>query len=194
MTAFYVFRALFVTFFGEYRGDAHPHESPPSMTLPLVGLAILSTVGGFLNVPHFLEAMFPLAEGGHDAVLVYIALGTGLAGIAIAYIFYVVSPTIPQSIASGLGSIYRLVLNKFYVDEIYDFLVIRPVLTSSRDVFWAMDRVVVDGAVNGVASQARAVGRVLRSWQTGSIRTYASWVAIGSVIIMLIVSIAGGVR
>ena len=194
MTAFYVFRALFVTFFGEYRGDAHPHESPPSMTLPLVGLAILSTVGGFLNVPHFLEAMFPLAEGGHDATLVYIALATGLGGILLAYVFYVVNPAIPQGIANGLGAIYRLVVNKFYVDEIYDFLVVRPVLTSSRDVFWAMDRVIVDGAVNGVASQARAVGRVLRSWQTGSIRTYASWVAIGSVIIMLIVSIAGGVR
>ena len=194
MTAFYVFRALFVTFFGEYRGHAHPHESPPSMTLPLVGLAFLSTVGGFLNVPHFLEAMFPLAEGGHDATLVYIALATGLGGILLAYVFYVVNPGIPQSIANGLGAIYRLVVNKFYVDEIYDFLVVRPVLTSSRDVFWAMDRVIVDGAVNGVASQARAVGRVLRSWQTGSIRTYASWVAIGSVIIMLIVSIAGGVR
>lgn len=194
MTAFYVFRALFVTFFGEYRGHAHPHESPPSMTLPLIGLAVLSTVGGFLNVPHFLEAMFPLAEGGHDAVLVYIALGTGLSGIALAYVFYVVNPRIPESIANGLGAVYRLVVNKFYVDEIYDFLVVRPVLTSSRDVFWAMDRVVVDGAVNGVASQARAVGRVLRGWQTGSIRTYASWIAIGSVIIMLIVSIAGGVR
>ncbi|MCC6263842.1 MAG: NADH-quinone oxidoreductase subunit L [Bryobacterales bacterium] len=194
MTAFYVFRALFVTFFGEYRGTAHPHESPPSMTLPLVGLAVLSTVGGFLNVPHFLEAMFPLAEGGHDAILVYIAAGTGIAGILLAYLFYVANQRIPEGIANGLGAIYRLVTNKFYVDEIYDFLVVRPVLTSSRDVFWAMDRVIVDGAVNGVASQARAVGRVLRGWQTGSIRTYASWIAIGSVIIMLIVSITGGVR
>lgn len=194
MTAFYVFRALFVTFFGEYRGKAHPHESPASMTLPLIGLAVLSTVGGFLNVPQFLEPMFPLAEGGHNALLVYIALGSGLTGIVLAYVFYVLNPRLPESIANGLGGAYRLVLNKFYIDEIYDFLVVRPVLWSARDVFWAMDRVVVDGAVNGVASQARAVGRVLRSWQTGSIRTYASWVVIGSVIIMLIVSIAGGVR
>ncbi|MCZ2157446.1 MAG: NADH-quinone oxidoreductase subunit L, partial [Bryobacterales bacterium] len=131
----YVFRALFVTFFGEYRGTAHPHESPPSMTLPLVGLAVLSTVGGFLNVPHFLEAMFPLAEGGHDAILVYIAAGTGIAGILLAYLFYVVNQRIPEGIANGLGAIYRLVVNKFYVDEIYDFLVVRPLLTSSRDVF-----------------------------------------------------------
>ncbi len=194
MTAFYVFRALFVTFFGEYRGEAHPHESPTSMTLPLIGLAVLSTVGGFLNVPQFLEPMFPLAEGGHNALLVYIALGSGLTGIVLAYVFYVLNPRLPESIANGLGGAYRLVLHKFYIDEIYHSLVVRPVLWSARDVFWAMDRVVVDGAVNGVASQARAVGRVLRSWQTGSIRTYASWVVIGSVIIMLIVSIAGGVR
>jgi NADH-quinone oxidoreductase subunit L len=151
-------------------------------------------VGGFLNVPQFLEPMFPLAEGGHNALLVYIALGSGLTGIVLAYVFYVLNPRLPESIANGLGGAYRLVLNKFYIDEIYDSLVVRPVLWSARDVFWAMDRVIVDGAVNGVASQARAVGRVLRSWQTGSIRTYASWVVIGSVIIMLIVSIAGGVR
>jgi NADH-quinone oxidoreductase subunit L len=194
VTAFYVFRALFVTFFGEYRGHAHPHESPASMTLPLVALAVLSVGGGFLNVPHFLEPMIPVPEVGHDSTLVFIALGAGLAGIALSYVFYVLSPTLPQSIASGLGAIYRLVLNKFYVDEIYDFAVVRPLLSSSKSVFWAMDKAVVDGAVNGVASQARSVGRVLRSWQSGSIRTYASWVVIGSVIIMLIVSVAGGVR
>ncbi len=194
LTAFYVFRALFVTFFGEYRGNAHPHESPPSMTMPLVGLAVLATVGGFWNVPRFLSPLFPLAEGGHDVTLVYIALGTGLFGICLAYVFYILKPGIPESLANGLGALYRWVLNKFYVDEIYDFLVIRPVLWSSREVFWAMDRVIVDGAVNGVAGGAQAVGRVLRSWQTGSIRTYASWVVIGSVVIMLIVSITGGIR
>ncbi len=194
VTAFYVFRALFVTFFGEYRGDAHPHESPASMTLPLVALALLSAVGGFLNVPHFLEPIFPLAEGEHNSLLVYISLGAGLLGIALAYVFYVVSPGIPARISDGLGAVYRLVSNKFYVDEIYDFLIVRPLLSSSKSVFWAMDRLVVDGAVNGVAAQARSVGHVLRSWQSGSIRTYASWVVIGSVIIMLIVSVAGGVR
>jgi NADH-quinone oxidoreductase subunit L len=109
-------------------------------------------------------------------------------------VFYVVSPGIPARISDGLGAIYRLVSNKFYVDEIYDFLIVRPLLSSSKSVFWAMDRLVVDGAVNGVAAQARSVGHVLRSWQSGSIRTYASWVVIGSVIIMLIVSVAGGVR
>src|SRR5690606_22886972 len=92
VTAFYVFRALFVTFFGSYRGEAHPHESPRSMTLPLIVLALLSAGGGFLNVPQYLAPMFPLAEGGHDLSLVLISLGAGLFGIATAYIFYVAKP------------------------------------------------------------------------------------------------------
>jgi len=196
VTAFYVFRALFVTFFGSYRGEAHPHESPKSMTLPLIALALLSMGGGFLNVPHYLEPMFPLDHGaGHDMSLVLISLGAGLLGITFAYIFYVAKPELPAQIASSLGGVHRLVLNKFYVDEIYDFLFVKPLMKSSRSFFWpVMDVAVIDGAVNGVASQARAVGRVLRAWQSGSIRTYASWVVVGSVIILLIVSVAGGVR
>lgn len=196
VTAFYVFRALFVTFFGNYRGEAHPHESPKSMTLPLIALALLSMGGGFLNVPHYLEPMFPLDHGaGHDMSLVLISLGAGLLGITFAYIFYVAKPELPAQIASSLGGVHRLVLNKFYVDEIYDFLFVKPLMKSSRSFFWpVMDVAVIDGAVNGVASQARAVGRVLRAWQSGSIRTYASWVVVGSVIILLIVSVAGGVR
>jgi NADH-quinone oxidoreductase subunit L len=195
MTAFYVFRALFVTFFGSYRGEAHPHESPKSMTLPLVALALLSLGGGFLNVPHFLEPMFPLGDHGHDFMLVAVALGAGLLGILLAFIFYVVKPELPGQIAASAGGIHRLVLNKFYVDEIYDALFVKPLLRSSRAFFWPiMDVRLIDGAVNGVAAQARNAGRVLRSWQSGSIRTYASWVVVGSVVILLIVTMAGGVR
>ncbi len=195
MTAFYVFRALFVTFFGSYRGDAHPHESPKSMTLPLVALALLSLGGGFLNVPQFLQPMFPLGDHGHDVTLVAIALGAGLLGILMAFVFYVAKPELPGQIAASAGGLHRLVFNKFYVDEIYDALFVKPLLQSSRAFFWPiMDTKLIDGAVNGVAAQARNVGRVLRSWQSGSIRTYASWVVVGSVVILLIVTMAGGVR
>jgi NADH-quinone oxidoreductase subunit L len=195
VTAFYVFRALFVTFFGSYRGEAHPHESPRSMTMPLVALAVLSLGGGFLNVPHFLEPMFPLAGEAHDFTLVAIALGAGLAGIFIAYLFYVVKPEIPNQIAASAAGLHRLVLNKFYVDEIYDTLFVRPIMQSSKAFFWPiMDAKMIDGAVNGIASQSRAIGRVLRGWQSGSIRTYASWVVVGSVIILAIVSMVGGAR
>lgn len=195
VTAFYVFRALFVTFFGSYRGEAHPHESPRSMTLPLVVLALLSAAGGFLNVPHFLEPMFPAEAAAHDFTLVAIALGAGLLGIFVAYVLYIVKPELPARLAASAGPLYRLVLGKFYVDELYDMVFVRPLLNSSRLFFWpVMDARVIDGAVNGIATQARNVGRVLRSWQTGSIRTYASWVVVGSVVILVIVSVAGGVR
>src|SRR5207253_5735183 len=85
MTAFYVFRAMFLTFFGEYRGHEHPHESPAVMTIPLAVLALLSLGGGFLNVPHFLEPVIPLAKEGGDLGLMVISVAAGLAGIALAY-------------------------------------------------------------------------------------------------------------
>src|SRR6185295_8472721 len=93
MTAFYVSRAMFLCFFGSYRGHHHPHESPLVMWGPLAVLAGLSVGGGwYFKVTHYLEPMFPLNEGAHDEMLVYISVGSGLAGIAIAYVMYVMSP------------------------------------------------------------------------------------------------------
>ncbi len=92
MTAFYVFRAVFLAFFGNYRGEGHPHESPPVMTLPLAALAVLSLGGGYFDVPGWLEPLFPRAEAGHDAFLVYVSVLAGLSGIALAYVFYVLKP------------------------------------------------------------------------------------------------------
>src|SRR6185436_855244 len=103
MTAFYVFRAVFMTFFGTYRGDHHPHESPAVMTVPLMALALLSLGGGFIDVPKWLEPLFPAAEGHHDFTLVAISVIAGLAGIAIAYMIYVVRPGLADSIAASFG-------------------------------------------------------------------------------------------
>ncbi|MCC6394068.1 MAG: NADH-quinone oxidoreductase subunit L, partial [Bryobacterales bacterium] len=98
MTAFYVSRAMFLCFFGSYRGHHHPHESPFVMWGPLAVLAVLSVIGGwYFNVPHYLAPMFPLAEGAHDETLVYISVAFGLGGIALAYLMYVVSPGIPDA-------------------------------------------------------------------------------------------------
>src|SRR6202166_3933097 len=121
MTAFYVFRALFMTFFGEYRGHAHPHESPLVMTLPLAALAVLSLGGGFIHVPGWLAPLFPAAaEGGDDTILMGISVAAGLIGIALAYVMYVLKPGMADSIAASFGGLYRLVYNKYFVDEIYD--------------------------------------------------------------------------
>jgi len=136
-----------------------------------------------------------LVEQAHDFTLVAIALGSGLAGILLAYFLYIAKPELPARIVASLGGLHRLVFNKFYVDELYDLLFVHPLIRSSRSFFWpVVDTLIIDGAVNGVAAQARNVGRVLRSWQSGSIRTYASWVVVGSVVILLIVTMAGGVR
>ncbi len=159
MTAFYVFRALFMTFFGAYRGDAHPHESPPTITLPLAALAVLSLAGGFIRVPQWLEPMFPFKEGGEDTMLMAISVAAGLAGIGLAYVMYVLRPGMADGMARSLGGLYRLVYNKYFVDEIYDAAVVRPLVGGSRWVLWkGMDAGVIDGLVNLVGIEARPVG------------------------------------
>src|SRR5262249_3011081 len=132
MTAFYVFRAFFLTFFGEYRGGEHgdhhhhPHESPPVMWIPLAILAILSIVGGFaFNIPRFLEPVFPLHEGMAQPWLTYVSVAFGLGGIALAALFYLVAPGIPDALSRGLSAVYTLIYNKYFVDELYDATVVR---------------------------------------------------------------------
>jgi len=196
MTAFYVFRAIFMAFFGTYRGHEHPHESPPVMYLPLVVLAALSLGGGFIQVPAFLEKFFPSGEVPEDTTLMAISVAFGLAGIALAYLMYVVKPGMADSFAGSVKGLYTLVYNKYFVDEIYDAAVVKPVVGGSRTVLWkTVDAGLIDGLVNGVGSFARGMGGILRRMQSGSIRSYASWVLLGSVLLIVtIVGILGGVR
>ncbi|MBI3473057.1 MAG: NADH-quinone oxidoreductase subunit L [Candidatus Solibacter usitatus] len=193
MTAFYVSRAMFLAFFGEPRGHHHPHESPPVMTAPLAVLALLSLAGGFLDVPKFLEPLFPLSEGAHDFALVAISVVAGLAGIALAALFYVVKPGLADAVANALGGLYTLVYNKYFVDELYDAAVVRPVETGSREALWkGVDAGLIDGAANGVASIARATGGLLRLIQSGNIRSYATWVVFGSILVLVAIGLVGG--
>jgi NADH-quinone oxidoreductase subunit L len=194
MTAFYVFRAMFMTFFGEYRGHAHPHESPVSMWGPLAVLAVLSVVGGFLfNVPRILNAMFPIAEEADRPALMYISVLAGVIGISLAYYMYVVSRDLPQRVAKSLGALYTLVYNKYFVDEVYDATVVHPVVEGSRSVLWhGVDQGFIDGLVNGVGYESKAVGGVLRLMQSGNIRSYATWVVLGSVALLIALGLAGG--
>jgi NADH-quinone oxidoreductase subunit L len=199
MTAFYVFRAFFLCFFGDYRGKAHPHESPYVMTIPLAILAILSVIGGWLfKVPEYLSPVLPLAaEEGNDLGPMLISVAFGLGGIALAYLFYVARPGLADQLASSMSSLYKLIYNKYFVDEIYDAAVVNPVMSGSREVLWkGMDVAVIDGTVNGVGSTARGVGSILKLLQSGSIRSYATWVLLGSVGILSLVALGlmGGVR
>jgi NADH-quinone oxidoreductase subunit L len=195
MTAFYVFRSIFLAFFGDYRGHHHPHESPLVMTVPLMILAVLSLAGGFIPIPHFLEPMFPHIEEGHDAWLAYVATGAGLAGIVLAYLFYVARPALADSMGRTFGTAYRWLYNKYFVDEAYDAMVIEPVVQGSRSVLWrGFDVRLIDGIVNAIGYRSRNVGGALRRLQSGNIRSYAAWVVFGSIVIIAYMGLAGGAR
>ena len=187
LTAFYVFRAMFLAFFGKYRGDAHPHESPPVMLIPLAVLALLSIAGGFVfKIPAFLGTVFPATEVKEDATLMAISTAAGLIGIFLAWLMYVARPGMADAFAGGVKGLYALVYNKYFVDEIYDAAVVRPLVGGSRAVLWkGVDAGVIDGAVNGVGARAQRLGGVLKLLQSGNIRSYATWVVVGSVVVIV---------
>ncbi|HEX4135982.1 MAG TPA: NADH-quinone oxidoreductase subunit L [Bryobacteraceae bacterium] len=192
MTAFYVWRAFWMTFLGEYKGHGHPHESPWSMLAPLVVLAVLSIGGGFFfNVPHMLDSMFPVAEGVENMNLTYISVAFGIGGIALSYYMYVVNTQLPESIASAFGWLYKLIYNKYFIDEIYDATVVHPTIEGSRVLLWhGMDQGVIDGIVNGVGTQSKSIGGVLKLLQSGNIRSYATWVVLGAVALLVIMGVS----
>ena len=202
MTAFYVFRAMFMTFFGEYRGHEHPHESPPSMLIPLVILAVLSLGGGYLfKIPEFLSALFQPSinkamEVPEDLSLMLISVAAGVAGIAVAWLMYIARPGMADSLAAAFRLPYQLIYNKWFVDEIYDAAVVKPVVGGSRVVLWkGVDSGLIDGSVNGVGSAARNIGSLLRMMQSGNVRSYATWVLLGSVLLIVAMwTAAGGIR
>lgn len=192
LTAFYVFRSIFLAFFGEYRGDAHPHESPPVMTIPLVVLALLSLGGGFLPVPQFLEPMFPQVRAEHDTTLVIFSVVAGVLGIVIAYFFYVLRPDAAEALARNFHGLYRVLYNKYFVDEAYDAVVVQPVVEGSRALLWrGADVGLIDRLVNAIGEWARSTGAFLRRWQSGYIRSYAAGIVLGSVLLVLIMGLGG---
>jgi NADH-quinone oxidoreductase subunit L len=194
MTAFYVWRAFWMTFWGEYKGHGHPHESPWSMLGPLMVLAVLSLGGGFFfNVPQILSGMFPIKEAGPDeALLMGISIAAGLAGIAISYFMYVMQPGLPGKVASSLGGLYTLIYNKYFVDEAYDAVIVEPVVHGSEVLLWkVVDKGIIDGVVNGVGHQSQGIGGVLRRIQSGNIRSYATWVLTGALVLLVALGVGG---
>jgi NADH-quinone oxidoreductase subunit L len=198
MTAFYVWRAFWMTFWGDYRGHGHPHESSWTMLGPLVVLAVLSVVGGFVfNVPEILSGMFPIEKaaetgGPGEMVLTLISVAFGLGGMALSYLMYVVSPGIPDKVTSALGGVYTLVYNKYFVDEAYDAAIVHPLIQGSESVLWkTVDAGLIDGIVNGAGTQSQGIGNMLRLLQSGNIRSYATWVVIGAVALIVAIGIGG---
>jgi NADH-quinone oxidoreductase subunit L len=162
------------------------------MTLPLIVLAFLSFAGGFLfDVPRYLSQFFPVSDAsGQNALLQIVAASVGAIGILLAVAFYLVRPGIPEALARNLGGTYTLVYNKFFVDEIYDAAIVQPTLVGSRTVLLkGVDRGLLDGIVSGTGETVRGAGEVFRQIQSGNIRSYATWVVLGSVFVLILVGI-----
>jgi NADH-quinone oxidoreductase subunit L len=192
MTAFYVFRAFFMAFFGDYRGHHHPHESPFVMWGPLAVLAALSLGGGFINVPKYLEPLFPVSEGTLPSYVAWTPMVAGLAGIALAYVLYVLAPGLPDAITNAFRPAYTLLYNKYFIDEAYDSAIVNPVIDGSRSLLWrTIDAGAIDGTVNGVGKTARNIGDLLRHAQSGYIRSYAGWVVAGAIIVVIVMGLKG---
>jgi NADH-quinone oxidoreductase subunit L len=217
ITSFYMFRLLFMTFFGDYKGvqvddhgrahlahgeDAHghgePHESPMVMLVPLMILALLSLVGGLVGIgnrfEHFLEPVFGtgFTEGTAEAAssvkeytLMGISVLVAFAGAFLAWFLYISQPYLPQKIADGLNGFYTAVLNKYYVDEFYAKLFVKPLIDGSTSILWqGVDRKVIDDTVNNAADSARTISDEARQMQSGNLRSYAGWIAAGSAVVI----------
>ena len=210
ITSFYMFRLLYMTFFGDYRGaeaeadahghsadahDAHghgvPHESPMVMLVPLMILALLSLVGGLVGIgnrfENFLTPVFGSAESVETAshstelLLMAVSVAVALLGWWLAYLLYSKRPELPQKIADALNGLYVAVVHKYYVDELYAALFVKPLIDGSTRILWqGVDRRVIDAAVNDAGDGARHVSDEARHMQSGNIRSYAGWIAAGS--------------
>jgi NADH-quinone oxidoreductase subunit L len=191
MTAFYIFRVYFYTFAGGLRSPgAHPHESPMIMVVPLLVLASLALLGGFLGpwVDSFLGPVFGhIAVHPHDNALEAIALVAGIGGIATAGLLYMVSKDRLSLFKEAMAPVYDLLLNKYYVDEIYDYLIVRP--TKAIGVFLEQkaEREGFDFTVDQIGLQVKEVSHVISLWQSGKVRGYALNMIVGVVTILLFV-------
>ena len=233
ITSFYMFRLWFMTFFGEYRGetahghkeDAHGHghggvhESPKIMLVPLVILAVLSFVGGWVGVPgslggnnHFDKFLGPvfrtstpgvngeLAQPGEMApperetegpepktgfstelVFTGISVLAGLLGLFLAWLFYLRRPELPDRMVASFHGLYHAVADKYWIDELYQALFVNPLIAISSIVFWrGIDQGVIDATLDGSADGARELSDSVRHMQSGNLRSYAGWVAMGA--------------
>ena len=212
LTAFYMFRLIYLTFHGSERMDdqtrAHLHESPRSMTVPLIILAVLAVVGGWVGLPHlfavnhfenWLEPVMAgvpgsnagehvLAAGagntGLEMVLMVLSVLLVIGAILLARRVYNLSPQTATRWREKLSGLYQVLVNKYWVDEIYGALIVRPLLSLSMFLWKICDVILIDGIINGVATIYGDVSQVARRGQTGRLRTYATIFAGGVAVIL----------
>jgi len=200
LTSFYMFRLWYLAFMGQSREpDVHPHESSWSMLGPLVILAFLSVAGGWIGIDRFGAFLAPVvgavvdpatAPGGRqlDIGLSVMAVGVALLGWLIADRFYRKRPEAPAQLAAAHPTGYKILLNKYYVDEIYSFTIVKPLLALSKYILeWIVDIGLLGGLAFLLAGLATLGGAILQRWQSGNLRSYAAWLAVGAAALLLFI-------
>ena len=205
LTAFYSFRLIFLTFHGKFRGtheqEHHLHESPKAMTIPLVILCIGAVASGWVGIPHllgggahFTEFLKPVlghpeAHGTHaeEWMVMAISIIAGFSGIGLAVLFYLVKTDIPVSLAQKFNAAYEVLWNKYYVDELYSFIIVRPTIWIAKNILIGItDTKIIEAVVNGIPKGIGEFSRILRKVQTGLLQHYAAIMALGLLIIMVV--------
>ncbi len=204
LTAFYMTRLMALTFWGKSRVPAsvHPHESPPTMTIPLIVLAVLSAIGGWIGIPHVigenlghipnvLEQWFhhavvavpgiAEAEASEEWMLMGVSVALAALSAFTAYHFYVKDLTKPEKVAKASGPIYQLIFNKFFVDELYFKTIINPLIKLSQNIWLYIDVNFIDKATYFVSDLVKGGGQLVRNFQNGNIQQYAMYIALGIV-------------
>jgi NADH-quinone oxidoreductase subunit L len=208
MTAFYMFRLYFMTFEGKEKFDhhkVHPHESPKVMTYPLVVLAVLSAIGGFIGVPEifsgehgnlfhsWLAPVFKTAEmklmhfGGHshfeELLLMIISVVAAASAIFYARYVYLKKPEVAEKTSSRFKGAYKVLLNKYFLDEAYDATVVNPIVKGSEKILWKIaDNKIIDGLINYLAKLIDIISGVMKKIQTGVAQSYALVMVLGILI------------
>ncbi|MFH1071795.1 MAG: NADH-quinone oxidoreductase subunit L, partial [Candidatus Glassbacteria bacterium] len=212
LTAFYMFRLLFLTFHGQCRADQHTrshlHESPPLMTLPLAALGVLSVIGGVVGIPEALGGnnafhhwLAPLLGNENGAVamaaeahrypesveylMLVVSVAVALTGIGLAWKLYIRQPEKPAQIARSWPITYQLVYNKYYVDEIYNVFIVQPVKLGSTYLLWKFfDAGIIDGLVNLTGSLVKGLSRLAARLQNGYAQAYAITFILGVALVL----------
>ena len=195
LTSFYMFRLWYLAFFGKPRSpELHPHESPWSMLGPLVILALLSIGGGWIGIEKFSTFLAPAVgplplESGNATLewtLTGCAIAAGVLGWAISHFLYFARPEKPAELATSLAGPYKLLLNKYWIDEIYNALFVKPLLMISRFLLeWVVEFAILGGLAWLLAGIATLSGAILQKWQSGNLRSYAAWLAAGAAALLL---------
>ena len=195
LTAFYMCRLFFVAFMGPEKAENHPQESPWSMTIPLMILAFFSVIGGWAALPeHNFAYYVHYGEFEHEAidwVLAGISVLAGALGIGLAYTIYLKKSITAESIVARFPGVYKILSNKYYIDEIYLWIIHNVMDGLGKLLYW-FDIYIVDGIINGIALLTRGSAKVLRRTSTGQVQTYAMVFFFAIVVIYMVFAFGEG--